>query len=183
MFEGKSTGRSPGERLSVHCARAPRSVLYSEELESLLDVPSGKTLKLPEAEIAALDERIDPKTGLPLLGLLLKDGRAFALADVGIAFAPVFTNTGELAALPSAVCLNDLRTFVAQLKHDLYSEAGLPNTGTVRELMCCLAILDGARAIGFEVGAEGNELEWHLKELERRAPERSAISAALDGKS
>jgi hypothetical protein len=160
---------TPRERLRVHCARPPRSVLYDEDAGLLLDLPSGKTLALPEAEIQALDERADVRTTLPLLGLLLKDGRAFALADVGIAFAPLFTNTGALVELPAAVCWSDFRTMVAQLKLELYGASG-PGAETVRVLMCCLAIIDGARAIGFEVGPEELELEWHLKELERRAP-------------
>lgn len=160
---------TPGERLRVHCARPPRSVLYDEAAGLLLDLPSGKKLALPDAELEALEERIDERTASPLLGLLLKDGRAFALADVGIAFAPVFTNTGALEELPPAVCWSDFRTMVTQLKVDLYGLPG-PDAGTVRVLMCCLAIVDGARAIGFEVGPEELELEWHLKELERRAP-------------
>ena len=154
------------ERLQRYCARPPRSVLYDAEGGQLMDTASGKTLLV--SDVQTIEERLDPRTAAPLLGLLLKDGRAFALADVGIAFAPVFTHTGPLEELPPAVCWTDFRTQCAQLKLELYG--GEPGVGTVRVLMGCLAILDGARAVGFDVAAEDRELEWHLKELERRAP-------------
>jgi hypothetical protein len=159
------------ERVRAHCARLPRSVLYDEDAGLLLDVTSGKTLKVPEGQLQALEERTDTRTSRPYLALLLEDGRALALTEAGIAFAPLFTNTGLLEELPAAVCWSDFRTFVQQLKHELYGHPDVePGVGTVRVLMCCLAIVDGARAAGFEVGAEEQELEWHLKELERRAP-------------
>lgn len=159
------------ETLRAHCAQPPRSVLYDEDGGLFLDVASGKTLAVPESQIHSIQTRIDPKTQRPYVALLLEDGRALALAEAGIAFAPAFTNTGALEELPAAVCWNDFHTLVRQLKHELYGHPGLePGAATVRVLMCCLAIVDGARAAGFEVGREEHELEWHLKELERRAP-------------
>ncbi|MBS1152550.1 MAG: hypothetical protein H6Q89_4248, partial [Myxococcaceae bacterium] len=105
------------------------------------------------------------------LGLLLEDGRALALTSGGIAFAPVFTHTGVLEELPAALCWSDFQPLLQQLKHELYGPPDVaPSGATVRVLMCCLAIIDGARAAGFDVGREEAELEWHLKELERRAP-------------
>jgi hypothetical protein len=159
------------EQLRAFCARPPRSVLYDEDAGLLLDVASGKTLAVPDAQIQALEERVDNRTTRPFLALLLQDGRALALSDPGIAFAPGFTNTGPLEELPGAVCWNDFHTLVRQLKHELYGHPGAEvGAATVRVLMCCLAIVDGARTAGFEVGREEQELEWHLKELERRAP-------------
>ncbi len=159
------------ERLRAHCERPPRSVLYDEEGGLFLDVGSGKTLKVDPAKVQALEDRIDARTSRPYLALLLEDGRSLALTDNGLAFAPVFTNTGPLEELSPAVCWADFRSIVQQLKHTLYghpdAEVGV---ATVRVLMCCLAIVDGARAAGFDVGPEERELEWHLKELERRAP-------------
>ncbi len=154
--------------LVEHCARLPRSVLCDEATGLLMDVASGKTLDVTTLE--ALEQRLDPRTAAPLVGLRLADGRSFALAEVGIAFAPVFTHTGPLEELPAAVCWADLRTLLGQLKLELYGATGRPSASTVRVLMCCLAIVDGARALGFDVGPEEQELEWHLKELERRAP-------------
>lgn len=159
------------EQLKEHCARPPRSVLYDEDAELVLDIASGKTLKVPQAQIHSLEARTDTQTLGPYLALLLEDGRALALTDAGIAFAPLFTNTGTLEELPAAVCWKDFHTLLQQLKHELYGHPGTgPGLATVRVLMCCLAIVDGARVAGFEVGREEQELEWHLKELEQRAP-------------
>jgi hypothetical protein len=159
------------ERLRVHCARPPRSVLYDEDAGVFLDIASGKTLAVPDATIQSIEERTDNKTFRPYVALLLQDGRALALTDAGVAFAPLFTNTGPLEELPAAVCWNDFHTLAQQLKHELYGHPDVePGAATVRVLMCCLAIVDGARAAGFDVGREEQELEWHLKELERRAP-------------
>jgi hypothetical protein len=41
--------------------------------------------------------------------------------------------------------------------------------------MSCLAILDGARRLGFDVGREEKELERHLTELEKRSAPPSRI--------
>lgn len=171
MNPSTGSGQAKRERIRAHCARPPRSVLYDEDASLLLDLASGKTLAVPDSSIQSIEERTDNKTARPYLALLLEDGRALALTEAGLAFAPAFTNTGVLEELPVAVCWNDLHTLVQQLKHELYGhpEVG-PGAATVRVLMCCLAIVDGARAAGFEVGREEQELEWHLKELERRAP-------------
>ncbi len=159
------------ERLVAHCARLPRGVLYDEETAQLLDLASGKTLKLPASSIQSIVERTDDQSFRPSLSVLLEDGRALALVDSGISFAPLFTHTGPLEELPARVGWGDFRARVEQLKLELYgpSDTAL-GTGTVRILMGCLAIVDGARAVGFEVAEEERELEWHLKELERRAP-------------
>ncbi len=159
------------EKLRVHCARPPRSVLYDEDAGLLLDIASGKTLAVADTQVQALEERTDHQTMRPYVSLLLQDGRALALAEAGIAFTPVFTNTGPMSELSPAVCWRDFYNLVQQLKHELYGHPDVePGAATVRILMCCLAIVDGARAAGFDVGREEQELEWHLRELERRAP-------------
>lgn len=156
--------------IAEHCTKPPRSVLYDPDADLLLDVASGKTLKLA-GTLKAVEARTDPQTTRPYLALVLGDGRPLALADAGIAFAPGFVNTGPLAELPGAVCWKDFHSLLQQLKHELYGHPDLaPSGATVRVLMCCLAIVDGARDAGFDVGPEERELEWHLRELERRAP-------------
>lgn len=145
-----------------HCSLAPRAVLFDEAALMLLDVASGKTLAL--AGLASADP------GERTVRLAFGDGRSVALTADGIAFAPGFVNTGPLHDLPAAVCWKDFQALAQQLKQALYGT--VPPTGaTVRVLMCCLAIVDGARAAGFDVSPEEAELEWHLRELERLAPE------------
>lgn len=151
-------------QLAAHCAQPPRGVLFDEAAQVLLDVPSGKTLPLTGGV-----QSLTPLDGG--LSLRLGDGRALALTPAGIAFAPGFLNTGPLEELTATVCWKDFQALARQLKHELYGPPGVaPTEATVRLLMCCLAIVDGARAAGFDVAAEEHELEWHLRELERQAP-------------
>ena len=143
--------------IAEHCSVAPRAVLFDEEAMLLLDVASGKTLALEGASAAGS------------VTLTWADGRTVTLGSSGIAFAPGFVNTGPLEELPAAVCWKDFQGLLQQLKHALYGHLP-PSAETVRVLMCCLAIVDGARAAGFDVTPEEHELEWHLRELERLAP-------------
>lgn len=158
------------------CARLPGSVLFDEPGDSLMDAFSGKSLALNREELVSVEERT--KKGSAELYLLLSygDGRQLALADVGIAFAPDTRNTGELPELPSVVCFRDYATLLSRLKHQLFDHPDRPaERSTAALVMSCLAILDGARAIGFEVGREERELEAHLTELEKRASSSSRI--------
>jgi hypothetical protein len=153
-------------KLRAHCAKAPPAVLFDEPGALLMDVSSGKTLPLDLAALEKVEDRINAETKNPY-----GDGRQLALSEVGIAFPPDLTNTGPLPELPEVVCFRDYATLMARLKHDLYGHQDRePTRETVKLLMMCIAIVDGARAQRFEIGREEKELEWHLKELEKRAP-------------
>jgi len=71
--------------------------------------------------------------------------------------------------LPAVVCLKDFFTLKQRVDHYLYEH---PDEAPPREcldlIMICIAILDGARAVGFEVGDLEGELEKSLNELEKR---------------
>jgi len=157
-----------------HCARQPAAVLFDEPGQALLDVPSGKALALPAADLARVEEQKDTQTGRPYLRLTLGDGRELALTQAGVAFAPRFGNTGPLPELPGAVCFGDYGKLLGQLRHELYGHPDRePTRDTAKLLLLCIAILDGARAAGFEVGREEAELEALLRELEKRAPPKA----------
>ncbi len=158
-------------KIRAHCAKAPPAVLFDEPSGLLMDISSGKTLPLGSGDLAQVEERLNPQTRSPYLVLLFGEGRQLALSEVGIAFAPELRNTGPLPELTEVVCFRDYATLIARLKHDLYGHLDRELTrDTVKLLMMCIAIVDGARAQGFDVGREEKELDWHLKELERRAP-------------
>jgi len=158
------------------CARLPGSVLFDELGESLVDAFSGKAISLDLKNLASVEQRAKQGTGEPYLVLNYGDGRQLALADVGIVFVPDTRNTGELPDLPPAVCFRDYATLLGRLKHELFGHADRePERGTVALVMSCLAILDGARRLGFDVGREEKELERHLTELEKRSAPPSRI--------
>lgn len=152
-------------------AEHKHAALYDDETSTLFDVASGKSKKLVWREVAAYEEKIHPETGDRYLVLLFENGRQIALVDPGgVAFAPSTKNSGPVPGLPAVVCLRDFLTLKQRVDHYLYDH---PNEPPPREcldmIMICIAILDGARAVGFDVGDLEGELEKSLSEVERRA--------------
>jgi hypothetical protein len=119
--------------------------------------------------VAAVEERLDKDTRQPYLAIRRDDGVEVALTDAGVAFAPVTAATGSLEGLPRAVCLRDLAGAEARLAHFLLDHPGEPPSREhVALFLFCLAVVDGARAVGLEVSAEERRLERMLGELEAR---------------
>ena len=145
-------------------------VLFDEESSSLMDVASGKTIRLPWQELKAFEEKVHPETRDNYLVLLFENGTQVALVDPGgIAFTPLTENTGPLRDLPPVVCLKDFFTLKGRVDHYLYDHPDEPLPKEVLDLvMICIATLDGARAVGFDVGDLEGELEKSLKEIEGR---------------
>jgi len=148
-----------------------RVLLYDDQSAMLFDVASGKATRLAWENLAAFEEKVHPETGKPYLVLMFENGRQMALVDPGgVAFAPSTENSGPVKDLPPVVCLGDFLTLKQRVDHDLYDH---PDRAPPREcldlIMICIAILDGARAVGFDVGDLEGELEKSLDEVERRA--------------
>lgn len=145
------------------------AVLYDRERGLLLDVFSGKQLAAEWPRIGAVHERKNAETGRPYLLLVRDDGRQLVLADVGIAFAPSTAASGPLPDLPSVVCFRDLAGAEGRLTHFLLDHPDEePGPSHVALFLFCLAVVDGARAVGFDVSAEERRLERILGELEAR---------------
>jgi len=148
-----------------------RTVLYDEESSTLLDVASSKRVSLPWREFKKLEEKVNSETKDPYLVLLFENGNQIALVDPGgVAFPPSETNTGPLGDLPAVVCLKDFQTLKQRIDHYLNDHQNEPPPKEVFSLvMVCIAILDGARLVGFEVGEMEEELNKSLRELEKRS--------------
>jgi hypothetical protein len=146
------------------------AVLYDEEKSVLLDVASGKSTGLPWRDVKAFEEKIHPETNDSYLVLLFENGNQLALVDPGgVAFAPSVTNTGSIRDLPPVVCLRDFYTLKQRIDHYLFEHQDEPPPRECLDLvMICIATLDGARAVEFDVGDLEKELEKSLKEIERR---------------
>jgi hypothetical protein len=150
--------------------RHKHAVLYDEETSTLLDVASGKSVNLLWRDMTALEEKLHPETNDTYLVLLFENGKQIALVDPGgVAFAPSTVNSGPVQDLPPVVCLRDFYTLKQRVDHHLYDH---PNEPPPREcldlIMICIATLDGARAVGFDVSDLEGELEKSLHEVERR---------------
>jgi hypothetical protein len=147
-----------------------RVVFYDEESATLLDIASGKSAHLPWREVKSFEEKVHPETKDTYLVLLFEDGRQIALVDPGgVAFEPVTINTGLLNDLPPVVCLRDFQTLKQRIDHYLFEHRdAAPPKECLDLTMICIAILDGARAVGFDVADLEGELEKSLRELETR---------------
>jgi len=146
------------------------TVLYDPVAHTLMDVASGKSLRLPWREVAAFEEKTHPETGEPYLVFLLASGVQLVLVDPGgVAFAPCEVNTGPLSNRPEVVCLRDFGVLVQRVDHHLRDHPDEPIPKECLDaVMLCIAILDGAREAGFDVGDLEKTLERSLHEVESR---------------
>ena len=150
-------------------AARPFALGWDAEAGLLLDVAAQKVLALDWGRVAWLEERTDADNQRPYLALALGDGSSLALAEQGLAFSPVTTSSGPLPGLPKAVCLRDLQAAEGRLTHLLLDHPDdPPERGHLETFLFCLAVVDGARAVGFDVGPEERRLERVLAELEAR---------------
>lgn len=157
-------------KLRAWVEKHPQAALYNDEDTALLDVASAKSTRFPWRELQAFEEKTHPETKDAYLVFLLEDGRQIALVDPGgVAFEPSTANTGPLQDLPPVVCLRDFLTLKQRVDHYLYAHRDeAPPKEALDLVMVCIAILDGARAVGFDVGDLEGDLEKSLNELERR---------------
>lgn len=151
-------------------AKHVRAILYDPASAKFFDVASGKSLSINWLDIAAFEEKTHPETGDQYLVLGFDSGAQIALVDPGgVAFEPSPVNSGPLENLPSVVCLRDFLTLKQRVDHHLYDHPDEPPPRECLSLiMICIAILDGARAVGFDVDDLEDDLEKSLNELERR---------------
>jgi hypothetical protein len=151
-------------------AKRRHVVLYDEESSALFDVASGKSTCLPWYDVKAFEEKVHPETEESYLVLIFESGVQMALVSPGgVAFSPSEMSTGPLPDLPPVVCLKDFHTLKARVDHYLYEHQNEPPPKECLELvMICIAILDGARLVGFNVSELEGELDSSLREIERR---------------
>ena len=132
----------------------------------IVETGTGKALHVEWGEIAEAAEKANPLRQSGYLVLVFTDGRQVALADVGFAFAPSTVNTGPLPDLPATFCFRDFRHLATGV------QALLGEEGREREalsaVMLAIALLDGARALKFDISREERELESLLRQLEER---------------
>jgi hypothetical protein len=146
------------------CDANKHVVMYDGDL--LLDVYSGKSLKLPRIQEAA--EKTAGDTGEKYVVVVFEDGRQIALAPSGIAWPPDQRNLPQPMALPPVVCWRDFANVSGQVKHVIDAHRDTPPTKEVLDmLLYCIALLDGARAAGFDTGADEQRIEGYLDEIEK----------------
>ncbi len=157
-------------KVRVWCEAHKQAVLYDEQSATVLDVASGKSTRLPWRDLTDFEEKIHPETKDSYLVLLWENGKQIALVDPGgVAFAPSTENTGVLQDLPPVVCLKDYFTLKSRVDHFLFDHRDdAPPKECLDLVMICIATLDGARAVGFDIGDLERDLEKSIAEIERR---------------
>jgi hypothetical protein len=157
-------------KVSAWIEQHKHAALFDPESSTVLDVASGRKTIIPWRDLTAFEEKIHPQTQASYLVLLFEDGKQIALVDPGgVAFAPSFEHTGPLRDAPPVVCLKDFHTLKPRIDHFLYDHPDEPPPKETLDLvMLCIAILDGARAVGFDIADLEGELEKSLSEIERR---------------
>jgi hypothetical protein len=145
---------------------SPIAAIFEEKSARLLETATGKELQVVYDQVSVAEEKQSAQRTAPYLLLVFHDGRQVALADVGFAFAPSTVNTGPLPDLPPVLCFRDFHHLAQGVQHLLEEE------GREREalagVMVCIALLDGARAVGLPVDREERQLEALLRQLEER---------------
>lgn len=156
------------QQIRAHCAVAPAGVLFDEPTDALFDVFSARAVPLRSGELTQVLLRTDTVSRAPYLLLVYGDGRQLALTAAGVGFPPDPRHSGPVD-LPQVVCWRDFRALLERLQHVLYGHPdSAPGRDAVSLVMSCIAMLDGARAAGFEVGKEEAEVERCLAMLEQR---------------
>lgn len=134
--------------------------LVETEYDKRLTFAWGQVVRVEEARIPQLDSKY--------LRVLLDDGRSFAVAGMGFVFAPSFASTGPLEECPPTACFADFWRLEGHLEHLVTDHHEGHEREALQVLMVLLAFLDGARAVGLEVGDEERSLDEILKKLEAR---------------
>jgi hypothetical protein len=156
-------------RVERYARERPSALLLDGSAQEILDVFSGKALPLDWGRIARVAELRNADSGAPYLALLREDGRQVILADAGVAFEPVTASTGPLPGLPPVVCFRDFAATEARLTHALVDHPEEPpDRGHLDLLLFLVALVDGARAVGFDVSREERRIEVLLREIEAR---------------
>ena len=155
-------------------ARHPRAFHLIEEARgptaavTVVETQTGKTLTFELPAVVASEAARDPIRGGQYLRVALDDGRSFVLSGLGFVFAPSFVNTGEVPDAPATACFMDFEKLLGHLSHLIDDHHEGHEREALATMTVLLSFLDGAAAIGLDVGAEERRLEKQLIRLEAR---------------
>ncbi|UCE03120.1 MAG: hypothetical protein JSW67_02695 [Candidatus Latescibacterota bacterium] len=133
----------------------------------LVEVATGKALKLLAEQVLELETRRNSLSGAPYLLLRLDARPTVALADAGFVFDLDTRNTGAIPNAPPAMSFRDHRKLFRHLQHLLGSQSDPEHRREALDVaMILIASLDGARALGLSTEVEEGELEAMIRRLE-----------------
>ena len=136
----------------------------------LLEVETGKSLRIAAPQVAAIESARNAHTGTEYLVLRLESAPPLALADAGFVFALDTRNTGQLPGAPATMSFRDYRRLYRHVLHLVESPAEAEHRREALDVtLLLIASLDGARAVGLPAQAEEAELEAVVRRLEAGA--------------
>lgn len=131
---------------------------------TLNDLASRKQISFDVRKITNFREKSHPQQAGTYLNLVLDGSKEIVLTHAGIAFSPDFSNTGPLPDAPPVTCLSDYHMMVMQLNALLQESERKKESLLLFQVL--ISILDGAKAIGLDVGLEEEQLEKKLSQFE-----------------
>lgn len=133
----------------------------------LVEIDTKKQKDIIFAEVLQWRETPHPEGMGRYLNLVFEDERELVLCYMGFAFSPSLQSTGPIPDVPPVVCFYDLDRLLGHAEHLSKTLKADEKPEAVKTLMICLATLEGARLLGFEVGEEERKAEGILEVLEK----------------
>ncbi len=156
------------ESIRKWCAAHLMVAIWDAPTSTLFDVYSSKSLFIDLRKVRETAERTTPSAETYEL-IVFESGLQIALAPAGVAWPPDFANSGPLPGLPQVLCWRDFASVSAQIQHVIDAHQGEPVGREVLDMLrYCIALVDGARVVGFDVEKEERRLEGYLEEVEKR---------------
>lgn len=131
---------------------------------TLIEPATGKQISFDAKAVARHRLTPHPQGLGDYLNLVFDNGIEIVLCHAGIAFSPSFASTGPLPDAPPVACMTDYSTLLRNLQ-----DIGADPQRKAEALLLfnvLISILDGAKAIGMDVGSEEEELERMLSGFE-----------------
>ncbi len=157
-------------RMTTWLAENPLAFAHREDGDTitLVERATEKLRALSGDDVVEVHEKRNRQSGVAYPILVLESGAQLAITDIGFCFSPSFESTGEIPGAPEVVSFSDFRKLHGEAQHA--AEDPARRRDALDLMMLCITIVDGARAVGFDVGPEEARLERLLRQLEGGAP-------------
>jgi hypothetical protein len=149
----------------------PALFSFQENGENLMILEgfSRKSRLLKSQEIERVEERFNSTVQTEsYVIVLLTSGKQIVFSAHGFAFPPDFSSTGELPLPNQVYCFQDYQNIFQRLQHVASEEDR--KREALELILVLIAILDGAKLVGIEVGREEEQVNEVLSQLEKDIP-------------
>lgn len=137
---------------------------FDGDILSLIEVGTQKQISFDVKTVANYRLTPHPQGLGDYLNLVFENGHEIVLCHAGIAFSPSFASTGPLPDAPPVTCLTDYYALLHNL--DLIRTDPTRKPEALLLFQVLISILDGAKAVGLDVGREEEALDAKLREFE-----------------